>query len=177
MLGGTGFHARKVASHALQRIAHDLEQVHVSETMRETKGAAVGDRLLALVITHYSREPRPGIGRPHPRGLARIVEQARAFIELNLPEPISVDDIAAACSTSRRTLFRAFASVLVESPQSYVHRIRLHRIRRDLASDAEMPRSVAHIANHWGIGELGRLSVAYRAQFGERPSETLARHR
>jgi transcriptional regulator GlxA family with amidase domain len=56
-----------------------------------------------------------------------------------------------------------------------VLRLRLHRIRRDLASEEEAAHSVAIIANRWGVGELGRLAGRYRVAFGESPSETRLR--
>ena len=54
-------------------------------------------------------------------------------------------------------------------------RLRLHRIRHDLASDDEAARSIAIIANQWGVSELGRMSGRYRSIFGELPSETRIR--
>jgi AraC-like DNA-binding protein len=56
-------------------------------------------------------------------------------------------------------------------------RLRLHRIRHDLASDEERACTVALIANQWGISELGRMARRYRDLFGELPSETLAKQR
>jgi AraC-like DNA-binding protein len=105
---------------------------------------------------------------------ARIVSRARAYIHAHLTDPISLDAIALAAHTSRRTLYRAFAEILNDTPQTYVRRLRLHRIRADLAGDAERACTVTIIANQWGISELGRLAGWYRELFGERPSETLA---
>ena len=88
---------------------------------------------------------------------------------------MSIDKIANAAWTSQRTLHRAFQLVLDETPYSYVLKLRLHRIRHDLASDAEVTCTVTCIASRWGISELGRFAGWYRDLFGERPSETLAR--
>jgi transcriptional regulator GlxA family with amidase domain len=95
-------------------------------------------------------------------------------VQANLDRPLSIDAMAAAANTSRRTLHRAFGAVLDETPQSYVRKLRLHRIRSDLASDAETFCTITVAANRWGIGELGCLSGWYRELFGELPSETLA---
>ena len=51
----------------------------------------------------------------------------------------------------------------------------MHRIRHDLASQAERACTVALIANEWGISELGRMAGRYRELFGELPSDTLGR--
>ena len=106
-----------------------------------------------------------------------IVRRARAYILEHLAEPISPDTLAQAALTSRRTLFRAFAEILGDTPQIYVMRLRLHRIRHDLASDEERACTVALIANQWGISELGRMARRYRDLFGEFPSDTLAKQR
>ncbi|WP_375341868.1 helix-turn-helix domain-containing protein [Sinorhizobium prairiense] len=100
--------------------------------------------------------------------------RARAYIVEHLSEPIALDDIAAAAFASRRTLYRAFADILDDTPQTYVRRLRLHRIRRGLATDRERACTIAVVANEWGISELGRLAGWYRELFGELPSETLA---
>jgi len=57
----------------------------------------------------------------------------------------------AAAFTSRRTLNRAFMDVFGETPQSYVRRLRLHRIRDGLAGNAEEVSSITILANQWGM--------------------------
>lgn len=133
------------------------------------------DQILDVAISHFARAPRPHSGPPNPEGLGRIVARAREFIEANLDEPLPVDAIAAASYASRRTLFRAFVSVLGETPGHYVRRRRLHRIRHDLATWQERACTIAMIGNRWGMSELGRMAGWYRDLFGERPSETLRR--
>jgi len=173
-LGGTGIHKRRVSERALAGIRAQFEHVHAGQS----SGVAVlGRGLLDTIIAHLGRPPRRQIGRTSPQGHARIVARARAYILENLEHPISIDAIAAAAYTSRRTLHRAFNYVLDETPQSYVRKLRLHRIRRDLASDAEFLRTITIVANQWGISELGRFSGWYRELFGELPSETLAQRR
>jgi AraC-like DNA-binding protein len=139
--------------------------------------AVLGKGLLDAIIAHVGRPPRRQVGRASPQGHARIVARARAYILENLEHPLSIDAIAAAGYTSRRTLHRAFIYVLDETPQSYIRKLRLHRIRRDLASEAEFLCTITVVANQWGISELGRLSGWYRDLFGELPSETLAQRR
>lgn len=108
-------------------------------------------------------------------GYYRIVARARAYIEAHLDSPIAIDDLVDAAFASRRTLYRAFAEALDETPQSYILKLRLNRIRHDLAAPNEAMRTVTVVSNQWGIPELGRLAGRYREQFGELPRETLAR--
>ncbi|HMO28923.1 helix-turn-helix domain-containing protein [Enterovirga sp.] len=84
-----------------------------------------------------------------------------------------MERIAAAASPPHRT----FQEVLDETPYSYVLKLRLHRIRHVLVSDAELSCTIASIANLWGITELGRFAGHYQELFGELPSETRMRCR
>ena len=88
---------------------------------------------------------------------------------------MSIDKIVSAAATSHRTLHRAFQMVLDETPYSYVQKLRLHRIRHELVSEAEAASTITSAAHRWNIPELGRFAAWYRDLFGELPSETLAR--
>jgi AraC-like DNA-binding protein len=171
ILGGTRVHVRSVALDSLAGLQRSFQCLHVGGGSRSH--GAVGKQLLSAFISHLARPPHELGGRP-PGYHAKIVERARAYIRERLCEPISIEEIAAAARTSRRTLFRAFQDIFDESPHQYVRRLRLHRIRHDLASEAERACTIALIANQWGMGDLGRMAGWYRELFGERPSETVA---
>ncbi|MET4385251.1 AraC-like DNA-binding protein [Bradyrhizobium sp. F1.4.3] len=171
ILGGTGVHARNLAPTRLLELQRSFQRIHDSGVPGNVN---VGRQMLDALILHLARPPHCGNGGTHPRHHGKIVERARAYIQDHLCEPMSVDEIAAAAYSSRRTLFRAFEDVLGESPRHYVRRLRLHRIRHDLASEAEKACTIALIANQWGMSDLGRMSGWYRELFGEKPSETVA---
>ena len=176
VLGGTGLSARPLAKAALMRIRHTFELIHAGggDATCETR---IGQELLCALIAHLGRAPnvRNRAGRTDAH--AMIGRRARAYIEEHLSDPICPDILAQAVLTSRRTLFRAFAEILNDTPHIYVMRLRLHRIRHDLASDEERACTIALIANRWGFSELGRMARRYRTLFGELPSETLAKQR
>lgn len=172
ILGGTGVHARSLAPGVLTRLQKSFQSVHDKGTAGD--GADVGRQMLHALIDHLARPPHQSNHGRLPCYHGKIVERARNYIQENLCEPMSVGEIAAAAYTSRRTLFRAFLDVLDDTPHNYVRRLRLHRIRHDLASEAEKACTIALIANQWGIGDLGRMSGWYRELFGERPSDTVA---
>ncbi|SCB56117.1 Helix-turn-helix domain-containing protein, partial [Bradyrhizobium shewense] len=52
---------------------------------------------------------------------------------------------------------------------------RMHLVHRALLSAVPSTSTVTRIAADHGFCELGRFAVAYRAAFGESPSETLKR--
>jgi AraC-like DNA-binding protein len=177
VLGGTGIYAQRLPERTLAGLRSAFERVHAGRAAEASKAARVGTRLLDAIVAQFGRPPRPRIGVSDPRGLGRIVARARAYALENLERPITVEAMVAAASTSRRTLHRAFNAVLDETPQSYVRKVRLHRIRRELATSAEVACTVSIAANRWGVSELGRLSGWYRDLFGELPSKTLRQAR
>lgn len=173
VLGPTRVHARKLPESVAAGLRASFERLHSGRTVAE--GRAVDRVMIDALIRHFARRPVQLRGRHRPDCHGRIFERARAYIRERLAEPISVDEIATAACTSRRTLFRAFAEILDETPQAYVRRLRLHRIRHDLADDTERACTIALIANDWGMSDLGRMAGSYRELFGEKPSETLAK--
>jgi AraC-like DNA-binding protein len=175
-LGGTGIDAKKkFAEPDLFRLRTKFDRIHAGGRGNASDARTIGTKLLDAMIVHFARLPRFQIGGTDPHGLARIVARARAFIHENLDRPLSIDKIASASATSHRTLHRAFQIVLDETPYSYVLKLRLHRIRHELVSAAEIACTITSVANHWGLSELGRFAGWYRDLFGELPSETLAR--
>lgn len=173
VLGGTGVHPRKIAAAEISALAGSFERIHSGRVVAADR--EVGTAVLDALVRHLARPPHGRNGGRRPGAHGRVLARARDYIVAHLEEPMSVDDIAAAAGASRRTLFRAFAQILDETPRSYVRRLRLHRIRRDLAGEAERAVTIAVIANDWGMSDLGRMAGSYRALFGEKPSETLAR--
>jgi AraC-like DNA-binding protein len=178
-LSGTGIAKRSLSGPALTSLQTQFRQVHQATPSERPapSPATLGRGLLEILISELGRSPRPRFGAAELRGHGRIIARARIFICENLHRPLSIDMIAAAVFTSHRTLHRAFLAVLNETPYSYVQRVRLHRIRHELISSAELCCTITCVANNWGITELGRFAGWYREQFGELPSQTLARHR
>lgn len=176
-LGGTGIDAKKrFSSTDLSSFHGQFGRIHAGHHADAFTPRLVGTKLLDAMIAHFARPPRLLLGGTDPHGLARIVARARAFIHANLDRPLSIEKIASAAATSHRTLHRAFQTVLDETPYSYVQKLRLHRIRHDLISEAEAACTITIAAHRWNVGEMGRLAGWYRDLFGELPSQTLARH-
>lgn len=169
-LGGTRIHPRTADPRTVAWLDRRMGAVHAGNH----DDRDLGPDLLAAIVAHCAREPWARAASPRPSGHRRIVERARAFIAAHLDEPLSIDAVAAAAGTSRRTLFRIFVALLEETPTLYVRRLQLHRIRQDLASPEEAATSIAVLAGKWGIGEHGRFAGWYRELFGETPSRTRA---
>lgn len=177
-LAGSGVHRRMAPSGVTAEIARRFDRLHTPGAPAEAGDLAGALRLMRrIAVTFYGRTPRGATGEARLSAHARVFARAQRYIEEHLDGPIPVDVLATAAFTSRRTLHRAFLSMVDESPQAHVRRLRLHRLRGDLAGEAEAACTVTMAATRWGMGELGRVAGRYRDLFGELPSETLDRRR
>lgn len=106
----------------------------------------------------------------------RTVRAALEYIEAHLAERISLPDVVEAAGVSERTLQQGFRDELHTTPSAYIRNRRLDRIHDVLADSLPTDRvTVSNVAVSWGFSHLGNFAAAYRARFGEAPSETLRR--
>lgn len=167
----TGIHPQPLALTHLSAISAYLAGVH--DGSRGQFGSAALADIVAAFVGHLAQQPAQ-LPAFTLRQRQRIVESIRSYIDQNLDKRLEIEGLARLAGVSRRTLARAFQETLGESPQSYIARMRLHRIRADLLTCGRQV-TVAAVSNQWGIGELGRMAARYRGLFGESPSQTRAR--
>lgn len=103
----------------------------------------------------------------------RIVARLEEFLEANSDQPLYLAEICAAIGVAERTLRGACEEHLGMGPIRYLTLRRMHLVRRALLRADSSKATVTQIATDYGFWELGRFSVAYRALFGESPSDTL----
>jgi AraC-like DNA-binding protein len=107
---------------------------------------------------------------------AAIVKQFEDFfLEMNPDQPLYLTEICAAIGVAERTLRAACEEHLGLGPIRYLSLRRMHLARRALLRADRSTATVTRVAIDHGFWELGRFSVAYRALFGETPSESLRR--
>jgi AraC family ethanolamine operon transcriptional activator len=131
-----------------------------------------GDVFPLLIDAIPRREPKFRLS-PHPRHQAQLVRRAREYIAAHIHEPLTLKDLYAALGVSRRTLFYSFESVFGVTPMEYIKVQRLQGARRMLKQANPTTASVAAVAHQWGFWHSGLFAKAYKAMFGELPSETL----
>jgi AraC-like DNA-binding protein len=107
---------------------------------------------------------------------ARIVRGPREYLLAHLGEPFSMRTLCEITATTERTLQYAFHDVYGMSPQAWFQTMRLNEVHRELRAAGPGHARIADVATRWGFTHLGRFSIGYRELFGERPSDTLARH-
>ena len=106
---------------------------------------------------------------------SRIVRVAEEHALSHIGERIYVRDLCRVAAVSERTLEVAFKSVVGMLPVAYLNWLRLHLVRRTLLAAAPGFTTVAAIALDGGFRHMGEFAGAYKACFGERPSDTLRR--
>lgn len=89
----------------------------------------------------------------------------------------TVDDLALAADVTSRTLLRMFRQQLGMGPASYLKMRQLNIVRRALRGKLGSSSKITHIMSEHGVTEFGRFASEYKALFGERPSDTVARSR
>jgi len=166
------------------RIVADLLRLHaqacrLAETKpdmivhREVTRALEHDLLHALVNCLSAEEAyREADARQrHAKIMARFEEVLASPVDT----PRSIPEIAAAVGVTEQTLRRCCRKFLGMSPNQYARLRRLNLVRTALRRADPTTASIGAIAKQYGITELGRFAVAYRAIFGESPSTTLRR--
>jgi AraC-like DNA-binding protein len=106
---------------------------------------------------------------------SHIVRSVEDYALAHGGDRLSVTDLCGVAAVSERTLQYAFKEVMGLTPLTYVIRLRLNRVRQALVAATHGSTTVSAEALKWGFWHFGDFSRAYKACFGEAPSETLRR--
>lgn len=108
--------------------------------------------------------------------LPRHLRRALAHLHDNLPDKVTLSELALVCAVPERTLLKQFQKFLGLPPLAYLRRLRLNAARSRL-TEAGCDDAIADIAMSCGFTHLGRFASEYRRAFGESPSTTRQRAR
>ena len=103
-----------------------------------------------------------------PRGVAAAIR----FMQRNLARPLTAGEIAAAASTSERSLRRQFQHFTGQSPVAFHRHLRLEAVRHTLC-DNDAKTDITTAAGIHGFSHLSHFTDQYRRRYGELPSTTL----
>jgi AraC-like DNA-binding protein len=149
------------------RLADGISAADASAAIRESLLAGV-DAVFADVIpvrwTSYANSARH----------FKIFKDIEGVLSSNLGKPIYSEELARQVGVSVRSVHDAVRRYRGMSLHRYLRLRRLWLVRRALLGGAE---SIKACALAFGFWHLGDFSASYRLQFGETPSETLARAR
>ena len=143
----------------------------------EKRAGAEADLLETLLETlRVASDVEPSRSDRTRQGQSRIVKAAETYAMANADDRLYVSDLCRAAAVSERTLEYAFKQVLGLTPMTYLIRLRLHRVRQTLLAAGAESTTVSAAALNWGFWHFGEFSRAYKACFGEAPSDTLRRN-
>jgi AraC-like DNA-binding protein len=126
---------------------------------------------LAVTVEHpYGDDEPAGLQGPRrPRPVKRTLDAMHA----EPWRPFTAGDLAEIAGVGVRVLQESFRQHVGMSPMAYLRRLRLDGVHAELSRADPWRVSVSEVAYRWGFTHLGRFAGAYRARFGELPSQTL----
>lgn len=104
-----------------------------------------------------------------------IVDRFVRIAQANLDKPARIPELCRIIGVEPRQLRRACQAILGMTPVSHLHMLRLSEVRRTLSTPDGATSTITEVASRFGFHELGRFAAAYRAAFGEHPSDTRQR--
>ncbi|MEX0327838.1 MAG: GlxA family transcriptional regulator [Ruegeria sp.] len=128
--------------------------------------------LLSMEVAHLLMSRGVATRYPLPmKSEDTSVNRALTEMQENLETPLTVQKIARKIGCSQKRIEVLFQAELRTTPQAVYKRLRLNLARR-LAE--ETPHSVAEIASRCGYDNASAMTRAFRAEFGQTPSEVRA---
>jgi AraC-like DNA-binding protein len=153
---------------ATERFDNFVDAREASAAIKESLLAAV-DAVFADVV------PTKWATHANSTRQFRIFQDIRAVLAGSLGTPIYSEELAQQVGISVRSMHDAILRYRGMSLHRYLRLRRLWLVRKRLLEGAV--ESVKAAALAFGFWHLGDFSASYRLQFGEAPSETLARSR
>lgn len=126
--------------------------------------------LIDNLIRNWPKRCKDGL-RGSEATVARKVRRAQEFIELNMANPITVDEIAAHADISVSGLSKGFKTLIGVSPNAYLINRRLDEARHFLEENGTAVQ-VSDAACRFGFKHMSYFSKMYLARFGCLPSHT-----
>ncbi|WP_369856601.1 helix-turn-helix domain-containing protein [Candidatus Thalassolituus haligoni] len=102
----------------------------------------------------------------------KTIQRVLGYIDTNIKENLTVEELSAVAGISVRKLYSLFANGLSTTPKRYIKQAKLLAIHRELKSNRAI-RNVTEAAMDYSVTHLGRFSSEYKDTFGELPSVTL----
>lgn len=138
--------------------------------------ASMMDHMLAA-MAHFDTSPADIDSTTRSARAARRVAVTLAceLIHSSLAEPLRLSELCRQAQLKVRSLEYGFREVTGLTPVAYIRSLRLNNVRRLLASDDSVGRSISEIAMDTGFWHLSQFAVDYRRFFGETPTQTRRR--
>ena len=133
--------------------------------------ATIEEQVLDIVL---GMAPSETVAEPLHRR-ASVALKLRDLLNGSLEAPYSISKMCDLLGVRERTLYLACMEAFGRPPKRLLLELRLNGVRRALTHPFDDQTSVTAAASSFGFWHLGEFSAAYKRQFGETPSTTLAR--
>lgn len=149
------------------QLAGASEATIASEAIKESLLAAIDHAFTEVVTAKWAL-------RANSTRQFRVFREVQALLSSDLGHPIYSGDIARQIGVSVRTVHDAVQRYRGISLHRYLRLRRLWLVRQRLLAGQQSIKACALAYGFWHLGDFSRI---YRSQFGESPSETIARAR
>ncbi len=133
------------------------------------------DSLFYSINEYYTTEPCTLTEKISNR--ERLLARALDFIHHADIESLSISGLIKGTHASSRSLQYCFSELLGLTPKSYLIKLRLNAIRKDLLLADPGETTITAIAHKYGVVNIGRFKQDYQAFFNETPRETIKQTR
>lgn len=132
--------------------------------------ASFNDTVLRTIALGLAHDRSENLTKLASAASTHPVRRAEEFMRANAERPLRMAEVAAAAGCSLRALEASYERIHGMPPVSALRQIRLDKARDALRRGEAEP--VIAVARRYGFTNAGRFAKAYRARFGEFPSET-----
>jgi AraC-like DNA-binding protein len=162
---------------SLVTLGESVARLPLGSGAREYAQSALSASVASVLLTQHPHNHRFLLEADSQPAAPRVVRLAEEFMLRRLREPVTVEEVTAACGVSRRSLFAAFQAHHSVGPMAWLRQRRLEAARIMLEKPARGDLRVADVALELGFTHVGEFAAAYGRAFGEAPSVTLRRGR
>lgn len=169
------FDLRSMEGQLLHFMARGIAAGHFEEISGSPNASAlISEAMLRLIIEGSNLGGDSIFERTPADASSRQVRAAIDLMNERLHEPLTLSKLAEELGISGRSLQQGFRRYQDTTPLTYLRRLRLEAVHRELSNPQnELP--VNEVAAKWGFAHLGRMAKLYRASYAMSPSETLRR--
>jgi AraC-like DNA-binding protein len=164
------YRLREVVRQVLSRassLANDVDAIAASSAITESVLAAVDSVFADMIPTRWA-------SHANSNRQFQIVRDVEAVLSGHMGDPVYSDELARQVGVSVRSMHDAILHYRGMSLHRYLRLRRLWLVRKQLLLGAHSVKACALAHGFWHLGDF---SARYRLQFGETPSETLAKSR
>ncbi|NKB35620.1 MAG: helix-turn-helix domain-containing protein [Gammaproteobacteria bacterium] len=150
-------------------------QQHATHITFDAVGRELETLLASMVLLRVPNNYSALLSEESDARPSAACKQTANFLKQHAREDICLEDVVGASGMARTSLYTEFKKHYGVTPMEYLRQERL-RLAHDILSTAKLTSvSVTTVAMDCGFNHFSRFASYYKNQYGELPSETLAR--